>query len=147
MSLEVFTLWVGDSLYGIDISQVLSIHSDIEKIQKVPVDKSGLLGIAMYQDQPTPIFGLSQCLKMRPRAEEREELVGILTDREKDHVDWLSSLETSIKTGSPFTKATDPKQCAFGKWYDAFTTKDDILVEILEKFDEPHKKFMVWLKR
>lgn len=138
MSLEVFTLWVGESLYGIDISDVLSIHSDVEKIQKVPVDKSGLLGIAMYQNLPTPVFGLSQCLKMRPRSEEREELVGILTECEKDHVDWLSALETSIKTGVPFVKATDPHQCAFGKWYDAFRTSDEMLQEILAKFDEPH---------
>jgi chemotaxis signal transduction protein len=139
MSFEVFTLWIGEVLYGVDIEQVLAIRSDIDKLQSVPVTKAGMLGVTSYQGQPSPIFDLCHCLGIRSHTEERDELVATLTAREQDHIDWLDALEHSIKDGATFSKAKDPHKCAFGKWYDSFETRDQTLQDILEKFDEPHK--------
>ena len=51
-----------------------------------------------------------------------QKLIQLFTEKEKDHHDWLNALEESIVDGVPFTKAKDPHQCAFGKWYDKFQT-------------------------
>ncbi len=58
----------------------------------------------------------------------------------QDHIDWVDALEHSIRTGEPFTKATDPHQCAFGKWYDNYRPEDAELAQIMRAFDAPHKR-------
>jgi hypothetical protein len=51
----------------------------------------------------------------------------------------MNALEATIKTGIAFTKTTNPNDCAFGKWYNNFETRDETLTELLESFKEPHK--------
>jgi hypothetical protein len=67
-------------------------------------------------------------------------LLQVLNDKEKQHQDWMNSLETSIKTGVVFNGARDPKQCEFGKWYAEFKADDELLADILADFDTPHQR-------
>jgi hypothetical protein len=59
--------------------------------------------------------------------------------RRQDHIDWLDALEYALKTGTTFSKSIDPNMCAFGKWYNDFTSEDELLDDILKRFDAPHK--------
>jgi len=132
-------MWVGDALYGVEIGSILSVVSDASRIRPIPVVRPGLLGISTYHDSPTPIFDLATCFGAESQSTTRTELIQTLIAREKDHEDWLWALEESVKNNVPFLKAKDPHQCAFGKWYDTFQTRDEMLAEILKKFDAPHK--------
>ena len=68
------------------------------------------------------------------------KLVSKLDEMEQQHRDWIDALESSLTNNTPFTKALDPNKCAFGMWYNKFETDSDELKEVLQRFDEPHKK-------
>jgi purine-binding chemotaxis protein CheW len=69
--------------------------------------------------------------------EETESFCALMQQREQDHRNWLNELEASSR---PFTLATDPHQCAFGKWYDKFKAENAWVAALLKKFDVPHRQ-------
>lgn len=68
------------------------------------------------------------------------ELQPMLPLRRQDHIDWINTLESSLRDGSAFEKARDPHQCAFGKWYYDYHAKDRRLSVLLSGFEEPHAR-------
>lgn len=139
-NISTFTFYVSDSLFAIEIEYVLSVKEDINKIQAVPVGSKGVQGVYKYQDTIVPVYDFSALLNLTSGQQKMQDLIDNLQAREQDHVDWLNALEASIKNDVAFTKALDPHQCAFGKWYDSFVTRDETLSEILSQFDEPHQR-------
>ena len=69
-----------------------------------------------------------------------ENQITMLKEREKDHRNWLSELESSVKENRPFTLATDHHKCKFGQWYDSYVPKSYEESEFLKKFEMPHKR-------
>ena len=139
-ALTVFTFWIGDELFAIDIANILSITQDLDDLLKTPVKSKGLTGIINYLGNPVAVYNFAEMLSIPSTRELKSGLVDLLDAREKDHVDWIDALEKSLKEGVPFEKARDPHMCAFGKWYDKFETRDEALTDIMSNFDEPHKK-------
>ena len=80
-------------------------------------------------------------LGMIPLKKEIDDLVDLMKQREQDHRKWLEELESSVRQQREFKLATDPHKCAFGKWYDTFTTDNLTLGHALKKFDQPHYGF------
>lgn len=70
--------------------------------------------------------------------EEYAELQPMLPQRRQDHLDWVEALDHSIRTGAAFTKARDPHECAFGKWFYSYRAKDRRLSVLLACFEHPH---------
>lgn len=66
------------------------------------------------------------------------ELATMLPQRRRDHTDWMSALENSLRNGCAFAKARDPHECAFGKWYYAYQPSDRRLALLLRGFEQPH---------
>ena len=138
--LTVFTFWIGDELFAIDIANILSITQDLDSLLKTPVKSKGLTGIINYLGNPVAVYNFAEMLSIPSTRELKTELVDLLDASEKDHVDWVDALERSLKEGVPFEKTRDSHLCAFGKWYDKFETRDEALTEIMTRFDVPHKK-------
>ncbi len=138
--LTVFTFWISDELFAVNIANILSITQDLDSLTKTPVRSRGLTGVIDYLGQPVAVYDFAAMLGIPSTREVKEELVSLLDAREKDHIDWIDALEKSLKENVPFEKARDPNKCAFGKWYNKFTTRDEVLTEIMTKFDEPHKQ-------
>ena len=139
-ALTVFTFWIGDELFAIDIANILSITQDLDSLLKTPVRSKGLTGIINYLGNPVAVYNFAKMLEIPSTRELKSELVELLNALEKDHVDWVDALEKSLKEGVPFDKIHDPHMCAFGKWYDKFETRDEALKDIMTHFDGPHKK-------
>lgn len=139
MSQEIFTFWNGDSLFAIEVSSILSTQSYQHDEKPLPVKGNGLKGALMYRDRPTPIFDFAQSLGLASPFEEKLNLIKMLEERERDHIEWMQALEKAVLQNIPFDKATNPHQCAFGKWYDKYQSRDEELMRILKKFDEPHQ--------
>ena len=135
---EIINFRVGRYKISFEILNILMTEKYEGNATQVPSGDGTLLGVINYQKVPTPIYDLSMILEGVTAKDKMSDLVELLHAREKDHVDWINSLEESIETGSPFTKAKDPKQCTFGKWYESFESENDDLTHILKKFDEPH---------
>lgn len=139
-ALTVFTFWIGDELFAIDISNILSITQDLDSLLKTPVKSKGLTGIINYLGNPVAVYNFAKMLSIPSTREVKTELVDLLNAHEKEHLDWVDALEYSLKENVPFDKARDSHMCIFGKWYDKFETRDEALSDIMKRFDEPHKK-------
>jgi len=70
--------------------------------------------------------------------EEYEALQPMLPQRRQDHLDWIASLDHSIRTGAEFTKARNPHECAFGQWFYGYRARDRRLSVLLACFEQPH---------
>ncbi len=137
---NAFTFWVGDSLFAIDLLHILSIEQDNCTIHPDPFEGLGALGVVKHRGVPVRVFDFATFVGIMSSGEQKEELVQTLTAREQDHVDWLNALERAIQTNEAFAKARDPHQCAFGQWYDSYHNHDEEFMDILKRFDEPHKR-------
>ena len=58
-ALTVFTFWIGDELFAIDIANILSITQDLDSLLKTPVKSKGLTGIINYLGNPVAVYNFA----------------------------------------------------------------------------------------
>ncbi|HHJ13774.1 MAG TPA: hypothetical protein ENJ79_05260 [Gammaproteobacteria bacterium] len=137
---DAFSFWVGDTLFALELRNVLSIEQDANEIHPDPFSGQGALGVVRHRGVPVRVFDFAGFLGIESCGQQKEALINTLSAREQDHIDWLDSLENAIRNDEPFTKARNPHQCAFGKWRDSFRSRDEELMNILAQFDAPHRR-------
>lgn len=137
---QIFTFFVEDMMFGLDVSHVLMLGQNVNEVQRLPVEAKGLSGVIKYQGHVVPVLDFAHRLGISSGTDVKNTLLAELMAREQDHVEWLNALERSIKTDEAFTKAVNPNECTFGRWYNQFETRDDTLRDLLRLFDEPHRK-------
>ena len=132
-------VYLNDKPYAISSNYVreMVVMPDITAIPEVP---PFLRGVINLRGKVLPVIDLRIRMGKKSLAQESSELIELLEAREQDHKNWLTELEASVREKRPFKLATDPSQCAFGKWYDAFRTDNRVLASCLKKFDAPHRK-------
>lgn len=138
--LTVFTFWIGDELFAIDIDNILSVTQDMENLLQPPVKSRGLMGVINYMDEPVAVYNFAEMLNIASTRNIKEGLVELLNASEQDHIDWLDALEKSLKEDVPFEKERDARMCDFSKWYTKFKTRDEALTDIVANFEKPHKE-------
>lgn len=138
--ISVITFTTQDASFAIPLEQIKYIEKDVKR--NINVGKLDRFNheVITFQDNAVPLFDFSLLTGSCSQREENKALIALLDDREKDHLDWVDALEKAITNNTPFTKETDHNKCAFGVWYNQFTSNDDDLNEALERFDEPHKR-------
>ncbi|UZE97029.1 CZB domain-containing protein [Alkalimarinus alittae] len=138
--ISVITFSTREASFAIPLEQVKYIEKDVKR--NINVGKLDRFNheVITFQNNAVPLFDFSLLTGSRSQLEENKELIALLNEREKDHRDWVDALDSAIKTSTPFTKTTDHDKCAFGVWYNQFETNDSDLKEVLERFDEPHKR-------
>lgn len=139
-ALTVFTFWIGDELFAIDIGNILSITQDLDSLLKTPVKSKGLTGIINYLGNPVAVYNFAEMLNIPSTREMKSRLVELLDAREKEHLDWVDALEKSLKNDESFNDMQDSHMSTFGKWCDKFETRDEALTDIMARFEEPHQK-------
>ena len=115
----------------------------------VPGTEAPFTGIMHYREVPTAVIDVRAIFGFPTFQDAIDDLRATLEAREQDHVAWLNELRDCCLNGREFTKATDPHQCAFGKWYDALRGSehamsalcggDQMLQLIVNQFDAPHR--------
>ncbi|MCA9755822.1 MAG: chemotaxis protein CheW [Candidatus Eisenbacteria bacterium] len=112
----------------------------LSAVVEIPTHRAHLRGGVNVRSSVLPLFDVRSMVGDPGLLAERQELVAALSHREQEHIDWLEALESAVRDGKPFRKATDPTQCAFGKWFYSFHTADESLRRLLQKLEEPHKE-------
>lgn len=125
--------------YGIRTEHVREMVT-MKDLSKLPDAPAYLRGVINLRGIVIPVVDLRKRLGFTSALDEMEALVQLLLDREKDHINWLTELRKTVEENYEFKLATDPHKCAFGKWYDSYTTSNHLLAMQLRKFDEPHKR-------
>lgn len=137
---QALTFRMGESLYGINVSNILSFSDTFNDIQYSGRQDDGFLGYLDFRNTLVPVF---ECATSLGHSRERDELMQLVDDiagYQKSHTDWVAALERSILTGEPFTENRNPRMCEFGRWYYNFETKDESLRSLLDKIEEPHTR-------
>lgn len=116
--------------------------SEVRHIVPLPHDfPFGGAGVAEYypfEGEPLRFVSGWDVMGAQTEYQEFAELQPMLPLRRQDHIDWMAALDMSIRTGAAFSKARDPHECAFGKWYYGYHAKDRRLSVLLSSFEQPH---------
>ncbi len=124
-------------------SQELDLH-------RLPGMSADTEGVTHLRGCSVEVMDIRSLLGLPPLGNEISGLLELLEQRERDHVNWLTELESSVREKRPFTLTTDPHKCKFGLWYDSLVGDPDSLarfargnaelIAIIERFDLPHKR-------
>lgn len=136
-------LWVIAELHGQKFGFPCAAVREMVKVPTVaavPGAPDYVRGVINLRGRTMPVVDLRRRRHMSSTSDETEQLCAALEARAADHQHWIDALELSVNEGREFTLATDPHQCAFGKWYDAYKTDNVVLSGLLRRFDAPHKK-------
>lgn len=130
---------VGPHLVGLPVDQIEEMFV-VSEVRRPPLLARHQRGVTRLRDAVLPAFDLRVALGLASAGTELQELLDELGRREQDHRNWLAELEASTREKRPFTLATDPRKCNFGKWYYAFRTEDAVLRSSLANFEQPHNE-------
>jgi len=110
------------------------------EVAEVPDVPKYIRGVINLRGRVIPLLDLRKRMGLPSAWEETEGFCALMEQREEDHRKWLNELEASVKEHRPFTLATDPHKCAFGKWYDKFHADNPWVAGLLLRFDAPHQE-------
>ncbi len=141
---------INKNMYGISTASTVELmDSSTTQITRVSHAPAYVQGVINHRGSIIPAIDARSLLGFQSHQEGVQELEDMLAEREEDHVQWLLALKASVDTGQPFTKATDPNKCAFGKWYnnirgnealiESMTKGSSAARAIVDQFDGPHK--------
>lgn len=120
-------------------------------ITRVPKLPDYFLGVMNLRGKIIPVLDTRIRMGLKSIRQERNELIAELKKREKEHINWVKTLEDEVLNNKTISVQRDPTKCNFGKWYIPFkknldettvnnSNTDNNLAGILDSFDEPHKK-------
>ncbi len=110
------------------------------RVTELPEMPHSMRGVMKLRDEVLPLMDMRLRVGKPGLREETEKLIAMFSQREQDHVNWLEELQASVEEERPFQLTTDPHECAFGKWYDAYETDNQHFRSHLRRFNKPHRK-------
>ncbi len=133
--LQILQFKLGAHSFGVPLKHVLYIA----KMPSEFVSRGAEVGHHfVFEGSPLAYVSLWDALGQKSVYAEYEEMQAMLPQRRQDHLDWMSALEESIRTGAPFSKARNAHDCAFGKWFYSYRAEDRRLSLLLMQFEQPH---------
>jgi len=140
---QIFTFFIEDMMFGLDVKNVLMLGQDLNDIQRLPVEERGLCGVVKFQDVLVPVLDYAHRIGMPSGLDTQATLLATFAAHEQDHLDWLSELETCVKSDKVFTKALHPDECDYGKWHQSFQSQDEELIGLMAQLQQPHRHLHV----
>jgi chemotaxis signal transduction protein len=137
---QVFTFFVEDMMFGLDVENVLMLGQDVDKIQKVPVEERGFCGVIKFQGMVVPVLDFARRVGGQSGFDTRNNLIDLLNQQERQHIEWTQALERSLKNGEIFNLALETDECQSGQWLQQFDSRDETLKELIAAFNEPHQQ-------
>lgn len=126
------------SLFGFDAATVGNMIA-IPTVTHVPGNIDYMPGTITIRDKIHPLIDLRVFTGQPSAEQEIQDFCELMDQRLCDHQNWIKELKASVEDQREFKLATDPHQCAFGKWYDGYSSDNRIVNSILPKFDAPHR--------
>jgi chemotaxis signal transduction protein len=118
------------------VAEMLAMPS----VRTLPRTPEWIRGLINLRGSVLPLVDLRSRLGLPSSSAETTALLEMLQQRQQDHCRWVGQLKIAIQEDKEFTLTTDPHKCAFGRWYDTYTTSNHMMALVLRKFDEPHRR-------
>lgn len=133
--LDVLLIKLGGRCFGLPLSEVRHICGISPNFASYGVKVEDHF---VFQDKPLPYISLWNVMGLTSEYAEYEETQAMLVQRRQDHIDWIHALEDAIRNNTTFSKARNPRECAFGKWYYSYSTRNQRLLSVMRYFERPH---------
>lgn len=131
---------LGKSYYAINSRLISGIMQPTSEIAPVPNAPDYVRGIFILRGNVVQMVDLRGLLGLETLEQAHANFCNMLDMRKQDHLNWVRELERCVEEGDTFKLATDPHKCAFGKWYDHFSSDTSSVNFHMKKIDEPHRK-------
>ena len=131
---------VKDSVCALQSVYVESLFLMEQDVIQLPCNDEIHIGVIQYRGSVLPLVDLRGMMGMESHAQEEHAFEEMLDMRKQDHIHWVEELKRCIAEEAPFTLATDPHKCTFGKWYYNFKPSNHSVDFHLRKIEEPHAK-------
>ncbi len=135
---QLFTFFVQDMLFGLDVEHVLMLDQNIDKIQPVPVEEQGFCGVIKFQGIVVPVLDFAHRLNIRSGLDVKKDLVTELKSQLQSHQQWVETLADAIRHGDAFHLDLETSECASSLWLRHFDTRDETLNELVRALADPH---------
>ena len=99
---RMLAFMIGDTRFAIDISSILSITDDFDKLERSSNHQNGFLGYLYYRNKPVNTFEISSLLGHQSNRQLLTKTIGALQEAEQDHVKWEKSLEAALRSNTSF---------------------------------------------
>lgn len=129
---------IADSYYCVS-SGYISTIVQLPQYDKIPAAPANVTGMFRYRGQVIQMLDLRLTFGFKSLKEECREFEQMIDARKQDHIKWVNELERTTQSGDVFLLGRDPHQCALGRWYDNFTSENNLVNFHLRKIDDPHK--------
>lgn len=129
----------GQQLFALPYNHLVTVV-DSPVCTPVPNAPAHVRGVINFHDKSVPLYDCRIKVGLEPYRIEIEKAMAALKQRKQDHINWLSKLKDEVHGNTPITVQTDHHKCAFGMWYDAFTSDSPGLTGFMQRFDEPHQQ-------
>lgn len=131
---------INNTVYAVSCKSVLSL-SQLPEVTPVPKSPLEVRGVIKFRGKVIQLVDTRKILNLTTIPDEIDAFCKMIDQRYQDHLNWIKTLEKTVKDDTEFTLTTDPHKCAFGKWYDSFSSKNTniMFLSTFKKFDEPHK--------
>ena len=128
-------------IYAISCNAVLSLNQ-VPEITPLPAAPREVRGVIKFRTKLIQLIDTRLLLNRKSIVEEMVEFDEMIDQRYKDYFNCIGVLEKNIKEDVEFTLTTDPRKCAFGKWYYNYKPENTSLIfsSTFAKFDEPHRE-------
>lgn len=137
---QVFTFFVEDMMFGLNVANVLMLDQNINKVQRVPIEEQGFFGVVTFQGVVVPVLDFAHRLGVRSGIDAKKQLLEQINQREKTHQEWVQQLSQSLSNGEPFLLDLAASDCDSALWYRQFESHDESLNEMIHAFIEPHNE-------
>lgn len=126
--------------YAVHSGCVVSIEVMPDIVTKYAGAEKYVKGIMPFRGDIIPLIEVRSLFEFKTLEQEYKEFQEMLDARKQDHIRWVETLDQCIRENKPFLLATDPHKCAFGKWYDNFSSESQSVNFHMKKIEEPHRK-------
>jgi chemotaxis signal transduction protein len=135
---QVFTFFVQDMMFGLNVDNVLMLDQNVDKIQPVPIEEEGFCGVIKFQGVVVPVLDFAHRLGVPSGLDVKKTLINTLKQTESEHQQWVISLTESLQRDESFHLDLEARDCASTLWLRQFESRDETLNELIKAFAEPH---------
>lgn len=132
-------LKIQEQHYAVNCRDVLSIFIADFDVTEVSGYSSDVKGVFDFRGSVIPLLELRSVLGKISFEAEHQQFTYDMDMRKSEHMAWVSELARCTYSGEKFTLATDPHQCAFGKWYDSYKPSNQAVAFDMKKIEDPHR--------
>lgn len=135
---QLFTFYVQDMLFGLDVEHVLMLDQNVDKVQPLPLEEQGFCGVIKFQGVVVPVLDFAHRLNIRSGLDTKKALISELKTQLQSHQQWLETLNEAIFNSEAFHLDLETADCSTSLWLRHFESRDETLNELVKALAEPH---------